>query len=549
MPSFNLLIIVYFLFVALMSSIPIQNITNPFLSYFDLQTRFILNHLLLFCLGVLGVTLLFIYLNIKRGKKLFSGYLNFVKRTVVIFIAGSLISLILLFVIALVEVNVLSTLTYVNSRLLGVETDSQVIVDRIKRNNFPPIVIAGGNKDNVLPLTIAVAESGKNSFYGSRIVPFIPAYLTVPAKKPDTGVLMVGNSLIITELNSPEFQKISPIVSHLMINKYFLGRNARSYPNVTLMNKDEYLSYRKDDFDSKLKKFDELIAQINEDTESLSVGVEDLKTQVLENQSKLKQTSLQKEKEYAKCINTGYYKSETFFKTYSKEYCQEKIVPLEDLLKQINIEGDELNATLKKNQLKLTQYQTYITFYSQQKLLTQEESTFISYEFGTFNPPDAIKISLTLKNNLQATGDYFELLVHEYLHYACFDENGKTISSTFFKEGLTEYFARRIIKSNLGVDTNLGYPVNVKIISQITKRIAEGDLADIYFANDQAGLEKQLDRVYGTGFYKNNLVLFETLQFSSDPKQILEIANNIMSEIGGNPLSEEDLSTTYSTFQ
>ena len=549
MPSFSILIVVYFLFVAFVFSQPTQGITNPFLSYFDLQIRFILKHLLFFCLGIIGITLLFFFANINQGRRLFSGYVYFIKRTIAIFVIGSLVSFVFLFIIALVEINILSALTHINPKILGIEKNSQEIADKLKRNNSPPVVIAEGNQNNVLPLTIAIAQAGKNSFYGSRIVPFIPVYLTVPAKKPDTGVLMVGNSLIITELNSQEFQKISPIVSSLMINKYFLGRSVKSYPNVTLMSKDEYLSFRKDDFESKLQKFDELLTQINEDAESLSVSVEEAKNQVSENQSKLKQTILQKEKEYTKCINTGAYKSGTFFKTNSKEYCQEQIAPLEEAIKQINNEGDELSTTLEKNQLKLTQYQAYITFYNQQKLLTKEESTYISYEFGTFNPPDAIKIALSLKNGLQATGDYFELLVHEYLHYTCFDENGKTISSSFFREGLTEYFARKVIKSNLGIDTNLGYPINVKIIAQMTKRIAEGDLADIYFTNDQAGLEKLLDRVYGIGFYRNNLVLFETLQYSSDTKQILQIANDLMSEIGGSPLNENDLNTTYSTFQ
>jgi hypothetical protein len=549
MPSISLLIVFYFLVVAFTSSPAVQGITNPFLSYFDLQFRFILGHLLLFVLAIIGLVLLFIRSNIQRKHKIFLGFSRFVKRTVAIFIIGSLVSFTLLFAIALVEVNILSALTYTNIKLLGVETDAQVISESLKKNNSPPIVIAGGSKGNVLPLSIAIAQSGKSGFYGSRIVPFVPATFIIPAKKPDAGVFLIGKSLVITELNSPEFQKVSPVVSYLMISKYFPGRNIRSYPNVALMGKDEYLTYRKDDFDSKLQKFDELIAQINSDSESLSASIDELKNQVSDNQSKVKEANLKKEKEYTKCINTGTYKSGVFYKNNTFEYCQEQITPLEDSLKQLITKGDELNTTLEDNQTKLTQYKTYITFYSQQKLLTQEESTYISYEFGTFNPPDVIKIALTLRNGSQATGDYFELLVHEYLHYACFDENGKTITSTFFKEGLTEYFARRIIKSNLGVDTNLGYPVNVKIIDQITKRIAESDLADIYFNNDQAGLQKLLDRVYGTGFYKKNLVLFETLQYSSDTKQILQIANDIMSEIGGSPLGESDLNTTYSTFQ
>jgi hypothetical protein len=532
-----------------MSSPAKEGITNPFLSYIDLQFRFIRGHLLLFGLAVIGLILLFIRSNIKRKNKIFFGFTRFLKRTVAILIIGSMISFTLLFAIALLEVNILSALTYANTKLLGVETDSQVISNRLKQNNVPPVVIAGGSMGNTLPLSIAEAQSGKNSFYGSRIVPFIPSSFILPAKTPDAGILLIGRSLVITKLNSPEFQKVSPVVSHLMISKYFSGTKIRSYPGVALMDREEYLAYRRDDFDTKLKKYDELITQINSDSESLSASIEDLKKQVTDNQSEIKSVNLQKEKEYTKCVNTGSYKEGVFYKTYTKEDCREQLAPLEEALGQVTAKGEELNTLLENDQAKLTQYQALLTFYSQQKLLTREESGYISYEFGTFNPPDTIKIAYTLENGLQATADYFELMIHEYLHYASFDESGKSIRSSFFQEGLTEYFARKVIKSNLGIDTNLGYPLNVKIIAQIGKRIADSDLADIYFTNDQEELEKELDRVYGKDFYKSNLVLFETLQYSSDTKQLLEIANSIMSKIGGNPLSEEDLDTTYSTFR
>jgi hypothetical protein len=50
--------------------------------------------------------------------------------------------------------------------------------------------------------------------------------------------------------------------------------------------------------------------------------------------------------------------------------------------------------------------------------------------------------------------------------------------------------------------------------------------------------------VYGDGFYKNNYISFETLQYVSDPKEVLKVANGIMKKIGGAPLTEEDLYST-----
>lgn len=547
MPPLSLLIIIYFLLVAFISDISFKDITNPFLSYYDIQVGFILSHLRLFCLGLLVTTVVFVIYNGRR-RKFFKNYTRFIQRIFALSIVGSLVSFVILFVIAIVEVNVLSLLTNINLKFLGVETNSQVIVDKLISNDLPPTVIAGEGRNNALPLTIATASSGKDSFYGSRIIPSTP-FIVVPAKEIEEGVLMVGNALIVNKIDSPDFQKVSPVVSYLMIRKYFPDKNIKSYPQVALMDKGEYLDYRKGDFGNKLEKFDEVIAKIQDNTETLLSDTEKLKSQISENETRLKQTSFQKEKDYTRCINSGFYKSGTYYRTYTKSYCQEQITQLEDLVKQINKEGEELESSLNENQAKLEQYQFYDKFYKSQKLLTQEESTYASFEFGTFNPPDVIKISLVFQNTPQSVADYFELIIHEYLHYASFNEEGKKLNSSFFNEGLAEYFARKIIKSNSGVDTNLGYPVNVKIIDQITKRISEGDLSDIYLNNDQLKLEKLLDRVYGEGFYQDNFVSFETLQYSSDTNQILKIANDIMGKIGGGTLDEADLVTTYSTFR
>lgn len=549
MPSFGLLIVSYFLLVVFISDQFSLKITNPFLSYYDIQIRFILNHFVFFCLGFFGLTLLFFRVVKLRKHHLLKQYIYFVRETFVLLVGGSLASFILLFIIATIEINVLSVFTYINPRLLGVESNTQVIADKLKKEYFFPVIIAGGREGNILPLTIAVAQSGKSSFYGSRVIPFIPDFLSFPPKKLKEGVLMVGDSLIITDLNSSDFQKVSPVVSYLMIKKYFPDKSIKSYPEVILMDKNEYLSFRKNDFNNKLKKFDEVIANISEDSKLLNANIEDLKLKVIENQAELKQMSKQKEKEYTKCVNEGYYKEGVYYKTNSVSYCEEKVAYLEDLLKQVKNEGEELIKELAKDELKLKQYEVYEKFYSSQRLITKEESTYITFEFGTFNPPDTIKISLATQNDSKAAADLLVLIIHEYLHYATYQENGEKLASSFFQEGLTEYFARNIVKNYLGINTNLGYPANIKIIEQIAKRIDEGDFADIYFANDQIGLEKLLDRVYGKDFYRNNLVLFETLQYSSDSKQILQIAADIMSEIGGNPLGESDLTTTYSTFQ
>jgi hypothetical protein len=168
----------------------------------------------------------------------------------------------------------------------------------------------------------------------------------------------------------------------------------------------------------------------------------------------------------------------------------------------------------------------------------------IPHELGAFDPPDTIKILINTTSS-HAIADYFETVVHEYLHYASYSDN-KNFTASFFEEGLTEYFARMAIQNNLNTSTNMGYPVFTRIISEITKIIPETELADIYFSKDELGLRTTLNRVYGDSFYADNLITFETLQYTSDPNQMLKLANVIMAKIGANPLKQPDITSTSS---
>ena len=78
--------------------------------------------------------------------------------------------------------------------------------------------------------------------------------------------------------------------------------------------------------------------------------------------------------------------------------------------------------------------------------------------------------------------------------------------------------------------------------------IPEAELSDIYFSKDQEGLERTLNRVYGDTFYEDTRFLFASLQYASNEKEVLELANAIMKKINGKSLTEEDLESTKSDF-
>ena len=232
--------------------------------------------------------------------------------------------------------------------------------------------------------------------------------------------------------------------------------------------------------------------------------------------------------------------------SYRQNDTKKKIIKIDSELEKISGMISSLSATLesekrnKQAENLLEDYQDYEEFFKTQKEHLEKSTETVSHEFGVFVPPDSIRIVWSHENT-QSQIHYFVTLIHEYLHYASYVSNEKRFASSFFEESLTEYFTRKIIQETFGAETNVGYPLQVEIVTAMTKMIPESELAEIYFTKDEMLLEKALDRVYGYDFYKNNYLLFETLQYSSDPKQSVKIANEIMEKIGGTPVTKKDL--------
>src|SRR5260221_11151354 len=122
-------------------------------------------------------------------------------------------------------------------------------------------------------------------------------------------------------------------------------------------------------------------------------------------------------------------------------------------MSRLGKDENSLNEQLQKDQQLLKDYQYYENFFKAQEQLLSLTITNIPSELGVFVPSDSIKVVINNKSS-HSIGDYYETLVHEYLHYASYS-SGKKLDSGFFEEGLTEYFARQTIKDNLQIDTNI----------------------------------------------------------------------------------------------
>ena len=169
----------------------------------------------------------------------------------------------------------------------------------------------------------------------------------------------------------------------------------------------------------------------------------------------------------------------------------------------------------------------------------------IPFELGVFDPPNSIKIAID-STKIETLADYFSTVVHEYFHYTSYISEEKTLP-TFFEEGLTEYFARKAVKDDMGIETNEGYPLIVKVIERMTEKIPEKDLENIYFTKDSDLLATTLDNAFGKNFSKDNELYFELISYIPS-KDALEITNKLLDKIGVQELTEADLLSKDSKF-
>ena len=535
-----------FLLAAFLGTSSIR-IANPFLAYVFYQVNFLLEFFLFFLVGFLFLIFFFIReQHADRRTPIERVFFVALTQTSAAFASSIFLALILLFAIACIELNIFAVIMNNNPKLLGVTTDTKNIVTLLNHSTTAPKIIASDKIPQKEVVAIATATVGTTNFYGDSILSAIPNFLIIPIKKTPSNVVYLDNVLIVTGISVKDMQQISPILGRLLVQTYFATRPIRSYPEVSVMDPQEFTAFQKSDTKTKLTKVTIELTKLTHSIATISATINQDKNAISANQDLQDNSMKKRDNEYNNCLSQGTYLNNVFQPKNTKTSCQSILYTWNTTLTKQASDEKNLNITLQKDQQLLTDYQYYDNFFSAQKKLLAASTINAPSELGVFEPPNIIKIVVTNKNS-HTVADYIETLCHEYLHYASYTP-GKRLDSSFFEEGLTEYFARQTVRDTLHIDTNIGYPVAVKIIEAMMQRIAEVDFADIYFTKDEVGLEHTLDLVYGDNFYKDTFVLFESLEYTSDPQQELELANKLMQKIGGQPLTIKDLYSTQSSF-
>lgn len=531
MVSLIFLVAVLFSFIAFSTNrLPLEGLA-PIYSFYLLVVQFVLSNLLIFGFGF-GLLMLVISRKIKFeiGMNKMRRIMICGKQALIIVFTGLLMSSLMVFTIALVELNVLALLVNINPRTMGVRNDIAEIEEILKLKNTPVqiVIITPGNSQEIV--TIAANSADKESVFSRDIIPSIPDFMVMPVANLRSNIILFDNTLIVNQKNLKELEMISPLVTSQLLKHRFPGKSFKPAPIILFADRREYNQYRRADLDKKLKKMDEELISFENQIELLEAQNELNKEGISEKEEALNKVYRQREAEYQKCFSTQ--KSEV--------KCKQEILAWDE--KIIQASGEVKNAVKKteddkKQLIELGDFLKVIQ--AQQSVLKVLENNIVQ-EFGQFVPPDAIYLT-TEELEKKSTVDYFETLTHEYLHYESYISDKRVLADAFWEEGLTEYFARNAIKKGLNADTNIGYPAAVKIIRQVAKRIPESELAEIYFTKDQTKLKESLDLVYGDNFYNNSRILFTLIQYTSDPTQIVKYANSIMEKIGGNPLTLEDV--------
>ena len=495
-----LLITLLCVIVAFVGGVSPEGLSNVFYAYYLVEFDFLARHLVIFIVGI-GIVVIFF----SRSKKFLK---NLPVYIISVILGGSLLGYVLLCIIAVVQLNSMALVLDLHPQLAGMETDKSTIAKVLQVTNKAPEVIVADPKN--IASAIATATSGTKNFYGKYALPSIPSFLILPVKESAGDLFFFDNTLVIGNFNAADMQVLSPLIGYQFVKSYFETRDIASYPKVTIMSNEEYGAKRKEEEDKKLLQIDEQQGRVNKGIATISASIEIDKDKIEENRTLFNQLRSHKK------ITAG-------------------------VVRQINNNLGDWGDRLGRDQELLGEYTYYAAFFQKQKESVRVQRGNISHELGVFEPNSTIRIVRLHVDNQPAMIGYLETLVHEYLHYASFVSKIRRLKDPFFEEGLTEYFARAVIKDRLHVETHSGYPVQVKIIGQMVQQIPEDKFAEIYFTKDQEGLERMLDRFYGDNFYRDNAIIFYALQYDSDPQEVLKLANILMKKVGGQQLRDKDL--------
>ncbi|MCX6731064.1 MAG: hypothetical protein NTZ55_04395 [Candidatus Roizmanbacteria bacterium] len=518
-----------------------------------------------FILSMLGI----FYVNKKRItdlKKNIAFSVLLVLLSIVIAVNTSFVGV---YVFAIYELNTLS----ISSKNGIIVSGKDAVSKRLKSYKQAPRIIGKDYKiDNVTIYKALQTNTDRGTYYEEVVINSLPKVFTSLFSLPKDNIVLFGKYLLIRSIDRQEIQAVTGSIVKNLIQDSLSSKYIKNEPNYEVIGRQEYLKYREEQINKDIRKIegyiekeaskiDEINKYLNEAYKAIKInndGIEEAKSKIKINENGISD-ALSLKGSYSSCINDGYFFYNTFIRTHSQSYCDSLQTTYDGYISQFQKNIRDWNNTISENQKNISDWSKAIEILKTNmadinegiqalngyKTLLQARKDGTVYELGIFLPEKEIKLALDDVSS-KSLADFLSTAVHEYLHYTSYATEEKSNKfESFFEEALTEYFARKVIKKELNIDTGQGYPLFTRIISEVAKKIGDKELLEIYLTKDQSRLEYVLNKTYGKDFYGNSQTYFIQLYYSS-AKNELKVANNLMFRIGGKQIKESELYSTTS---
>ena len=489
-------------------------------------------------LMVLGISIILAFITVIREINL-----KAILKTYFISLAISLIvSPLLVFVVGFLHTNLISLQARLNPSSLGIENNSNKVIDNIKNLKEAPRIVNSSKKDelNIIKAILNSSNSKYSQYYLSNVINKIPPSLIVDISIDSGSISLLGKYLFISEINKSDIEKISPILGKLFVSSSIDSKYVKDPPIVIVLGRQEYLKYREDKINEQIEKIDEYIKEAQKNVNVLYAGISTAKNNISSSQSYISDSISKRDSFYNWCVNAGYYSYylNQFYRSYSDDYCNSGREEWNVIIARYEQNIKDNQNYISYAQKELPQYQAILQQFKDIRDSANQQKSSTPYELGLFEPDNKIRIALdeTSSNRL---ADYFSTLVHEYYHYTSYVSEEKVLPQ-FFEEGLTEYFARKSIAKTLEINTNEGYPGLVIVITEIAKKVPDEKLLDIYLTKNLEALVGELNSAYGEKFYSDSSLYFDLIPLM-DANSSLKYINDILFRIGGKEVSVTDL--------
>lgn len=549
----KILQLIFFLctfFVTFLIIFQANNIENKdiFLSYLINIIKIIRHNILILALLTVFLLFLLLYKNKNYSRK--NIFFSLIK-IFFLWILSLIFSFLIVYFLAIVDANISGARSRLLISSLNIKVKNEDIVKKIKDMDHPVKIIGA---DNELGTKLIDHESifKNHSTYYSKILFNLPKYFYISFKIPNNPMFLIGNQLVIKEVNRDSIQEIGPIIAKTYLDKYFSGRYVKEkQPIIEIINRQEYLKYRDNQINETVKEIEGQIKEIEDSMNITWSNIQQVKNNISTLQSYITLNSQYRDQEYIDCktatdVYYGFSFAYTYrYRIYSDEQCESQ-------KKARDLKNTEYENAIDINKEDLSYYQTQyqeLDAYSEQMKnysgFIEETKKTAPRELGLFEPDDNIKIVLESTDN-KSIADFLTTLIHEYLHYSSYSSEDRSLPD-FFEEGLTEYYSREIIDSQLDIKTSLGYPLITRIIEEIANKVDAKELETIYFNKDLDALQYLLDDKFGKNFYQDSELYFTLIPYLSN-EEALKSANNIMYKIDGKEIREEEIYSQLSTF-